>query len=245
MQQEAREGVAHSTDADTVPEVQDNPEHRAYESKLADLRSQLAQALPALTDENPKVLRLRAQIADAEQGLTRTEVTSASRLDNEYSTARHREALLQAAYNAQQAAVSSDLQKAAQVSLLRRELDSEQQLYQTLLQRAKEAGFASALQATTIRVVDPAKVPTVPSYPQRKLAGGVGLALGSLFGVGLAFYRERNDTVFRAPGGRAPSAVCARTGRRPQDSGVSVAAFRPCTRGSRSRRRHHPDALGR
>ena len=200
MQQEATDSVAHSADADTVPSVQDDPEHRAYELKLADLRTQLAQSVPTLTEENPKVIRIRAQIADAELGLKRTEVSNFRRQDNEYSAARHREALLQAAYNAQQASVSSDLQKAAQVSLLRKEVESEQQLYQTLLQRAKEAGFASALQATTIHVVDPAKNPAVPSSPRRKLAGGIGLAMGSLFGLTMAFYRDRNDNVFRVPG---------------------------------------------
>jgi succinoglycan biosynthesis transport protein ExoP len=200
MQQEARSSVAHSSEANTVPSIQDDPEHRAYQLRLADLRSQLAQVLPTLTEANPKVIRLRSQIAEADAGLKRTEGSTASRQDNEFAAARHREALLQAAYLAQQRAVSSDLQKAAQVSLLRRELESEQQLYQTLLQKAKEAGFASALQATTIRVVDAAKVPVMPSSPRRKLAGSAGLALGLLFGTGLAFYRERNDTIFRRPG---------------------------------------------
>ncbi len=200
IQQEAKSSVAHSVSADTVPSLQDDPQYRAYELKLADLRSQLAQALPALTEENPKIVRLRSQIADAEKGLQSIVSSNSGRQDNEYEAARHREALLQAAYNAQQAAVSQDLQKAAQVSLLRKELESEQQLYQTLLQRAKEAGFASAMQATTIRVVDPAKVPVMPSSPRRKLAGGAGLALGSLFGIGLALYRARNDQIFRSPG---------------------------------------------
>ena len=200
IQQEAQSAVAHSASAETVPEVQDNPEHRAYELKLADMRSQLALLVPELTEQNPKVIRLRSQIADAEAGLLRTQSASAGRQDNEYSSARHREALLQAAYNAQQAVVSADLQKAAQVSLLRRDVDSEQQLYQTLLQRAKEAGFASALQATTIRVVDGAAVPMTPSSPRRELAGCAGLALGAFFGVGVAFYRDRSNKVFRSPG---------------------------------------------
>ena len=200
IQQEAQSAVAHSASAETVPEVQDNPEHRAYELKLADLRSQLALLVPELTEQNPKVIRLRSQIADAEAGLLRTQNASAGRQDNEYSSARHREALLQAAYNAQQAVVSTDLQKAAQVSLLKRDVDSEQQLYQTLLQRAKEAGFASAMQATTIRVVDGAVTPKTPSSPRRDLSGCAGLAVGALFGVSLAFYRDRNNDLFLSPG---------------------------------------------
>jgi len=200
IQKEAQSTVALGAPADTLPGVQDNPEHRAYEVKLAELNNQVAQLVPALTEQNTKVVRLRSQIADAEAGLLRTQAASTRRQDNEFSAARHREALLQRAYQAQQASVSSDLQKATKVTLLRKELDSEQQLYQTLLQRAKEAGFASAMQAATIRVVDAAQVPQSASSPRRLLAACLGLLLGSFGGVGLAFFRERNDRVFRAPG---------------------------------------------
>ena len=200
IQKEATASVATAAPAETLPNVQDNPAHRAYELKLADLRSQLTQLVPALTEENPKVVRLRAQIADAEAGLRSTASTSTSRQSNEYSAARHRESLLDLTFKAQQATVSSDLQKAAQVSLLRRELDSEQALYTTLIQRAKEAGFASAMQASTIRVVDAARAPQFAFAPQRSVIAGTGLALGGLCGIAWAFYKERNNKVFRVPG---------------------------------------------
>ena len=200
MQEEALADSAKGVDPNTLPGVQDNPAHRAYELKLADLRSEIAKLVPPLTELNPKVIHVRSQIAEAEAGLKATEVNSTHRASNEYSAARHREELLRFAYDAQQATVSSDLQKAAQVSLLRRELESEQQLYQTLLQRAKEAGFASAMQASTIRVVDAAKPPKIPFSPQRSITGGAGLVLGALFGTGFAFYRDRNNKVFRGPG---------------------------------------------
>ena len=56
------------------------------------------------------------------------------------------------------------------------------------------------MQAATIRVVDAAQVPQSASSPRRWLAACVGLLLGSFGGIGLAFFRERNDRVFRAPG---------------------------------------------
>ena len=200
MQKEADAGLARTAPANTLPSVQDNPAHRAYELKLADLHTQLAQLVPTLTEQNPKVIKLRAQIADAETGLQGTETSSTSRQNNEYSAARHREALLDTAYKAQQSAVSSDLQRSEQVSLLRKELDSEQQLYQTLLQRAKEAGFASAMQAATIRVIDAARTPRFAASPRRSLSAALGLVLGSLVGLVVSFYRDRNHKVFRVPG---------------------------------------------
>ncbi len=184
----------------TAPEIEDNPAHRAYELKLADLRGQLAALVPPLTENDPKVKHVRSQIAEAEAGLAATATTSVTRSQNELLAARHREELLTSTYNAQLASVSQDLQQSAKVSLLRSELESEQQLYQTLLQHAREAGFASALQASTIRVVDPALAPKVPVEPRRVVEAGVGLLLGVLSGIALAFYRERTQNVFRMPG---------------------------------------------
>lgn len=121
-------------------------------------------------------------------------------MEDEYKAARHREELLQMAYRARENDVSSDLQKASQVDLLRREVESEQQLYQTLLQRAKEAGFASAMQATTIRVVDAARRPVLPIYPRRLMGSVIGLLLGAVLGLILSFFQDRHSTVLRMPG---------------------------------------------
>ena len=197
---EAQSDEDRSAAPGTQPDALDNPAHRAYELKLADLRGKLAELEPTLTEENPKIKQLRSQIHDAEAGLTASENTSVARSKNDLGAARHREELLTLTYNAQLASVSADLQQSAKVSLLRSELDSEQQLYQTLLQRAREAGFASAMQASTIRVIDPAQMPNAPFSPKRKTAACVGLLLGAIFGTVFAFYRERTENVFRMPG---------------------------------------------
>ena len=184
----------------TLSDVQENPAHRAYEVRLADLQSQVAALVPPLTEDNPKVIKLRQQIRDVQAGLSTSANNTVTRSRNDLQAARHREELLTVTYNAELAMVSSDLQQSAKVSLLRSELDSEQQLYQTLLQRAREAGFASAMQAATIRVIDPAQVPLVPSSPRRPMEAFVGLLLGLVAGVAMAFYRERTQNVFRMPG---------------------------------------------
>ncbi len=200
MQKEAASSQARLSSPDTLPEVLDNPAYRQYATRIADLRGKIAELVPPLTEENPKVIHLRSELRDAEAGLAASRTTSTGRQGNELAAARHREDLLQVAYNAQLANVSSDLQKTSRVSLLRREVESEQQLYQTMLQRAKEAGFALAMQASSIRVVDAAKPPPVPASPSPVKNGIGGASLGALVGIGFFFYRERNLRVFRRPG---------------------------------------------
>ena len=184
---EAEAGMDRTAAPGTTPEVLDSPAHRQYEGQLADLRAQLAKMTPTLTEENPKVKILESQLRAAEDGMRMADATSLTRQNNELSSARHREALLNVTYAAELAKVSNDLQRAAKVSLLRSEMDSEQQLYQTLLQRAKEAGFASAMQASTMRVVDPAQAAKVPFSPNRNLAAGCWAVSGRVVWDGVCF----------------------------------------------------------
>jgi succinoglycan biosynthesis transport protein ExoP len=200
IEREAQSRVAGNSSPDAIPSVLDSQSYRAYQQKLADLRSRVAEIVPPLTEENPKVIHLRSQIREVETGMAIERATNARRMKNEYDAALHREAMLSAAYQAQETSVSTDLGKASKVNLLRREVESEQQLYQTLLQRAKEAGFASAMQASTIRIVDAARTPKIAISPQRGNGVGVGLMLGSLFGIGFAFFKDRSCEVFRVPG---------------------------------------------
>lgn len=200
IDKEAQSKMASSASPDSVPGVVDSPNYRSLQQKLSDLQARVAQIVPPLTEANPRVIHLRSQIREVKANLAQERSAGTGMMTNEYIAAVHREALLTAAYQALKADVSNQLSKASQVSLLRREVDSEQQLYQTLLQRAREAGFASALHASTIRIVDAARKPKIPIAPRRGVAMGVGLLLGSFLGIGLAFFKDRTYEVLRMPG---------------------------------------------
>ena len=180
--------------------VLDSSQLRDDQIKLDDLRRQVAALVPPLTEANPKVQHLRAQIREIEDSLANEKNNVLERMRNEFQAATHRESLLNAAYRAQEARVSQEQGREQQVSMLRREVDSGEQLYQTLLQRVKEAGFASAMQASTVRVVDAARAPVAPISPKRGTSAAIGLLLGLLAGISCAFFKERTQTVLRGPG---------------------------------------------
>lgn len=200
VEKQAQYEISTSAPPDSLPMVLDSTQLRDDQIKLADLERQIAALVPPLTEANPKVQHLRAQIREIEDSLSKEKGNVLERMRNEYQAASHREALLNSAYRAQEARVSQEQGREAQVSMLRREVDSGEQLYQTLLQRVKEAGFASAMQASTIRVVDAAKAPVVPISPRRGTSAAVGLLLGMLAGISCAFFKERTQTVLRGPG---------------------------------------------
>lgn len=200
MQKEAEAGIASAVSPSMQPDLAQSALYHDEESKLADLNGQIAKLVPPHTEEYPPVVHLRAQIAELEAGMAAERAKNAEHLQGDYARALHREAMLAAAFHAEESRVSSDLGKASRVALLRGEVSSEQQLYETLMERAKEAGFASVMHASTIRVVDSAKPPLLASSPRRGATTGSGLLLGGLFGLGFAFFKDRNNSVVRVPG---------------------------------------------
>ena len=81
--------------------------------------------------------------------------------------------------------------------MLKRDADTNRQLYQDLLQRLKEAGVSAGLRSSNIRVVDVARTPTSPITPNVPQNLKFGLLLGLACGIGLAFVLESLDTSVR------------------------------------------------
>ncbi len=80
-----------------------------------------------------------------------------------------------------EAGLSTEQQATIQYNIYQREVDTNRELYNGLLQRYKEIGVAG-VGANNIAVVDPAEVPRNPSSPVLLL----NLALAGLVGLGLA-----------------------------------------------------------
>ena len=200
VEKQAQYEISTSAATDSLPMVLDSSQLKESQVRLDDLKRQVAALVPPATEANPKVIHLRSQIREIEQNLSSGKKDVLDRMHNEYLAASHREALLSADYRGQEVRVAQEQGRETELGMLKRELDSSEQLYQTLLQRVKEAGFASAMQASTIRVVDAARAPLIPIAPRRGVAGGMGMLVGLLAGVGFAFFRERTRSVLRGPG---------------------------------------------
>lgn len=200
MAKEARYQQAVNSPPDALPEVLDSGALQGYQTKLTDLRRQVAEATSYLQPEHPKVQRLQAQIAEIRAALQRDLDHILTRIRNEYETAKRREAMLESATASLNRLVSEQNSKINQYKLLKREADATRDLYESILQRVKEAGVTAAIPASNIRVIDAAKPPQMPAKPNFSLSVAMGLCGGLFAGVALSFMRERADRSLRAPG---------------------------------------------
>jgi capsular exopolysaccharide synthesis family protein len=123
-----------------------------------------------------------------------------SRLGVQNSETARRKQLLSAAYQQQLAVVSDQSSKEVRYNILKKEVDANRDIYQSMLQKVKEASIVSALKSSDVRVVSPALRPTSPYRPSLPLNLALGLLLGATFSTCYILLRERNDASLRTPG---------------------------------------------
>ncbi len=87
--------------------------------------------------------------------------------------------------------------KMVQYGVLKREVESNRFLYESLLRRIKETEVTTDLQTTNITIVDLANVPKGPFSPNRKRDIYTGAAIGFFIGICLAFLIEYLDSTVK------------------------------------------------
>jgi capsular exopolysaccharide synthesis family protein len=167
---------------------------------LADLQARLAQLRVTFTPNHTEVRRVQAQITATEAALQGAGSNVLTRIRKEFEAAERRETLLASAYAGQVREVSGQAEEAAHYNFLRRDVDATRLLYETLLQRLKEASISSALRANNVRVVDAAEPTSIPYKPEVRRTCTIGLLLGLFGGLGFVVFRERADRTVQDPG---------------------------------------------
>jgi capsular exopolysaccharide synthesis family protein len=145
------------------------------------------------------VQQLEQQIAEVRSQLEREKEFAANRIESEYQAALKREQLLRAAVKNQEAAASEMNARLVEYSVLKREYDTNQQLYEGLLTRLKEAGVSAGLKANNVHIVDRARPPISPIRPRKLLNILISLAVGLIIGGLVAIFNEYLDNSVKVP----------------------------------------------
>lgn len=199
IQKEAEYNLVKTGDASLVVRAEPNSLLQQLKQQEATLQVQLAQQRTQFGPSYPAVKQLENQLHQIDASIA-TEVNAMQqRVTNDYRQAAGREAMLKAALEQQKTDANELSEKAIQYSLLKRDADSNRQLYEGIQQRMKEASVAAGLRSNNITIEDYAPVPAKPVVPNVPL----NIFLGAMFGLGggvvLAFLVENLDNTVRTP----------------------------------------------
>jgi len=182
-----------------LPAVLNNRLIQDLEEKRVDLEKQYAEVTTWVKPNYPKARQVKKQIDALQAKIDEEKEAVTQNIVDEYRAAEVREKYLAKAVEDQKAEVNQIAARSIQYNILKREVDSNKQLYEGLLQRLKEAQVESGLKASNIRIVDSAELPKSPSKPRVIVNLALGIVLGLGLGIGLAFFQEYLDKTLKTP----------------------------------------------
>ena len=181
------------------PAILSNLYVQRLKTEVSDLERRRTELATELGEQHPDMINLVGTIALTRAKL-RTEVDNVVQsVEREYRTAVAQEQSLVAALDAQKMEALSLNRKEIGSRVLERDKATNQQIFDTLLQRARETGISGELKTNNIRIADRADVPRSPMWPRTRRNMVLALFIGSLLGIVFAFAFEYLDNKIKSP----------------------------------------------
>ncbi len=183
------------TDADNpgVAGLLDSPAIEKLKGRRAELQAEYEQNLEVYKPGYPKMQQIQRQIADIDKTIAKEVAAIAGSIRLKFETRQREEAKLNQRIAEIKEEVLTLQDRSTDHQTLKREVDTNRELYEGLLQRLKEVGVTAGIGTNNVSVVDPAEVPIRPYKPSLPKNLAIALVLGLLLGVGLAYLLETLD----------------------------------------------------
>jgi capsular exopolysaccharide synthesis family protein len=182
-----------------LPQFLENGAIGALRTQRVALMAEYQNKLSTFKPDYPDMLRLKAQVNQIDQEIKSQADVIKQSLKAHYESALQQEVLLKNKMEDVKHGVLATRNKEIQYNILKREADTNQTLYDGLLQQYKDMGVAGAVGTNNVAVVDRAQVPGGPYKPNLRSNLmrwlGYGLVAAAL---AIAIFELLDDT-FKSP----------------------------------------------
>ena len=194
--QEALFKQAQKDGAESLPEVMNSAMIGNLKGEYAKLLAEYEKLSVTMRDDYPAVRALLgrmngigARIGQEEQKLFRT-------VQNRYEASAEKVRALRMRVAEQQLTAMDLNERTTQYKIMAREVETNKQIYQSLLERAREIESMAGISSSNIHIADPARLPLFPAKPNVPRNLMLAVLVGMFGGLGLAFFLERfNDQI--------------------------------------------------
>jgi capsular exopolysaccharide synthesis family protein len=175
-----------TTTLDNYPEKLKTSVMRSLDTRRSELEQKLATVTSQFGPKWPEVRTLTQELNEVRQQLASEKQKALDQAKVEYDLAVAHRARLTAALNEQSRLADNLTQASIEYNILKREVETDRQLHEGLLQRLKETGVALGLKSGNVHIIDRGHVPRLPSTPNVPLNLALGLVFGLISGVAVA-----------------------------------------------------------
>jgi succinoglycan biosynthesis transport protein ExoP len=191
--------IVQQRDSLVISQIIENPVVRQIKDQISTLEMEKARIATTYKPTYPAVTALQERIDQIKNRLDQEVRRIVRSITADYHAANAREKALVEAMEEQRRAALDLQEKAVEATILEREVESDRSIYENVLKRSKETDLTGAVPISNVRVVDRADDPRYPDADRRKRNLALGVFVGLMGGVGLAFLRHYLDNTLKTP----------------------------------------------
>ena len=173
-----------------LPRVLENNLIASLKDKYARLSAEYEELKEAFHDEYPKVKAIKARMESIAALIEEQEYGVFLSIANEYESSKKIVMALEKRIERQKELVLDLNDRTTQYSIMAREVETNEEIYQSLLQRAKEIESMAGVSSSNIQIVNRADLPLKSVKPNVKLNLFLSIVIGLLGGIATAFLAE-------------------------------------------------------
>ena len=187
-----------TSDAINLPQLLTNGVIDGLRSRRNALVTEYQEKLETFQPSYPAMVQITNKIKEIDRQLATEVRTIKAALRAAYETSLNQENEMKSRIDTLRAEVLDLQKRSIQYNILKREVDTNRSLYESLLQRFKEVDIAGGAGTNNVFIVDKAEVPGGPSSPNLSRALTMALMLGLGVALGSAYLLERLDDTIRS-----------------------------------------------
>jgi capsular exopolysaccharide synthesis family protein len=199
IQAEGRWREAQSTPVMNLPEVLSNPAIQQLTQKRAEQQAQYEQDLQHRKPDHPVVQQEAAALHELDSQIATLAASIRQSIFTQYRSAKQQEDELAGTVGQLKGATLAEQQLGIRYNILKREVDTNRELYEGLLQRYKEISAEAGITTNNISIIDRAEPPILPVSPRPFVNLTLALLFGIVASIGAVLALEKLHDGVRSP----------------------------------------------
>ena len=190
---------ANPRDAESFPGIASEPTIQALRNQILKAEQNVEELSRKYGRKHPAMMKAEEELKGLQQKRDQEINRVIGSIKNEYELAKSNEASLRSMLSSTKAEALNLNEKFIQYGVLTREVETNRQLYDALIKKIKEQSVTEEIRTVNVWVVEKAEKPTSPVKPRKSLNVLLGLIVGLLGGIGLAFFIDYLDNTIKSP----------------------------------------------
>jgi capsular exopolysaccharide synthesis family protein len=199
IQAEGRWRLAQATPLMSLPDVLTNPAIQQMSQKRAELEANYQEELQHRQPDHPAVKQAAAAIRELDRQITTLAGGIRNSIRNQFETAKSQEGQMSGEVGQLKGATMAEQQLGVRYNILKREVQTNRELYNGLLQRFKEVSAEAGVTSNNISVIDRAVPPLLPVSPVPLVNMALALLLGLVVAAAAVTVLEMFSDGIRSP----------------------------------------------